>query len=340
MRADSDASASGDFLVSLRVRAAARPRRVVFPEGTEPRVQEAVGVLSRDRLVVPVVLGPSDAVRSGLQAHGVDGGDVEVVDSADERLIEATMDHLVERRSGRGDRKDALRRMASDPLMQAGYLVATGSVDGAVAGCVRTTADVVRAALTCVGLADGIRTLSSAFYMAFEAGHPVGPRVITFTDAGVVPDPDADRLVDIAAGAVLARGRLVGDDARVAFLSYSTYGSAQGPSVARVKEALARFRERLPDVPADGELQADAALDSGVAARKAPGSPLEGAANVLVFPDLAAANISYKLVQYLGGAVALGPVLQGLARPFNDLSRGAVAEDIIAVACITALLAD
>jgi phosphate acetyltransferase len=340
MRADSDASASGDFLVSLRTRAAARPRRVVFPEGVEPRVQEAVGVLSRDRLVVPVVLGPPEPVRSGLRAHGVDGDHIEVLDPTREELVEATMDHLRERRSGRGDREDALRRMASDPLMQAGYLVATGLADGAVAGCVRTTADVVRAGLTCVGLAEGIQTLSSAFYMVFAVGHPVGPRVITFTDAGVVPDPDAGRLADIAAGAVLARGRVVGDDARVAFLSYSTHGSAQGVSVTKAKEGLARFRERMPDVPADGELQADAALDFGVAARKAPGSPLEGAANILVFPDLAAANISYKLVQYLGGAVALGPVLQGLSRPFNDLSRGAVADDIIAVACITALLAD
>jgi len=163
--------------------------------------------------------------------------------------------------------------------------------------------------------------------------------VLTFTDAGVVPEPGARQLADIAQAAAEARRKIVGDEPRVAFLSYSTKGSAPGASVQRMRDALTLFRERMPDVAADGELQADAALIPDVAARKAGDSTLAGTANVLVFPDLNAGNIAYKLVQRLARAEALGPIVQGLARPCNDLSRGASVDDIVHVACITALLA-
>jgi phosphate acetyltransferase len=165
------------------------------------------------------------------------------------------------------------------------------------------------------------------------------PEVLTFTDAGVVPDPTAEQLADIAAAASDARRRVVGDHPRVAFLSYSTAGSAGGPSVEKVRAAVDLFRAAHPDVVADGELQADAALIASVGERKSPGSPVAGQANVLVFPDLDAGNIAYKLVQRLAGAEALGPIIQGLARPCNDLSRGADVDDIVNVACITALMA-
>jgi phosphate acetyltransferase len=328
------------FLATLRSRSASLERTLVFPEGTEARVHDTVAACVPEGVFRAVLLGAPDEVRAGLDRRGVDPDRLEIVDPTDPDRVARTLDHLRERRSGKGDSEADLVLMAKDPLMQAATMVAVGELDGAVAGCVRTTADVVRAGLTCIGLADGIRTLSSSFYMVFDEGHPVGPLVLTFTDAGVVPRPSADQLAEIAASATRARIRVVGDEPRVAFLSYSTRGSAEGDAVTEVRAGLARFLELMPDVPADGELQGDAALAPGVALRKAPGSPVAGAANVLVFPDLGAANIAYKLVQHLGGAVALGPILQGLARPFNDLSRGAVAADIVSVACITALMAE
>lgn len=328
------------FLDLLVRRAAARPRRVAFPEGGEPRVARAVARLLEADAVLPVLLGARNEVAEALAEAGVDPSRVKIVDTTTPEAAESTLAFLRERRARRDDSPDRLDQWSRDALFQAGHQVATGDFDGCVAGCVRTTADVVRAALVTVGLADGLRTLSSSFYMVFDRDHSVGPRVLTFTDAGVVPEPDEARLADIAVAAASARTPVVGDEARVAFLSYSTKGSAEGARIETVRAALELFRARMPGVPADGEVQGDAALSPDVARRKAPGSPLEGDANVLVFPDLGAANIAYKLVQYLGGAVALGPILQGLARPCNDLSRGASVEDIVHVACITSLMAE
>ena len=328
------------FLHDLRDRTKVRQRVLAFPEATEPRVHEALADALQAELFRAVLLGPPDEVRAGLERVGVDAGAVEIVDPDDLIHRERCTARLSEILRERGASPDGLETLARDRLIQAALLVRFGDVDGAVAGAAHKTADVVRAALTGVGLAPGKHMLSSSFYMVFEQGHRVGPSILTFTDAGVVLAPTPAQLAEIAASASAAHGKVVGEEPRVAFLSYSTKGSAEGASVTLARDAVERFHELAPEVPADGELQGDAALVPSVGDRKAPGSTVAGRANVLVFPDLASANIAYKLVQHLGGAHALGPILQGLARPFNDLSRGATPGDIVAVACITALMAD
>ena len=299
---------------SIIARARDLDRHILLPEAEDPRIREAAAIV-RDQGIARVTL---------LDAEP---DDLETLAAAYHEL-----------RRAKGTSEAAARTAMADPIRQAAMRVRLGQADGMVAGAVATTADTVRAALQIIGRGPGVRIVSSFFLMEGGPDHPALPGGgVLFADCGLVVTPTAEELAAIAISTAQSCRQLLGETPQVAMLSFSTAGSAEHPSLARIREAVALVRAEAPDLAVDGEMQFDAAFSAAIRARKAPASPLQGQPNIFVFPDLNAGNIGYKIAERLGGLTAVGPILQGLAKPANDLSRGCSIDDIVAAIAVTAV---
>ncbi len=326
-----------DLFKRLEDIAAANKQRIILPESTEPRTLKAADKILENGVADVILIGDRNEISSvaaELKLSNI--SKAKIVDPNDEAKVEKYAELFYELRKSKGVTMEDARKKVKDPLYLGCLLIKAGEADGQVAGARNTTGNVLRAAFQVLKTAPGVSAVSGAFIMLLPEGSPYGEDgVMVFADCAVIPNPDASQLAQIAVSANETAKSLAGIDPHVAMLSFSTKGSASHENVDKVVEATKLAKEMNPDIDIDGELQADAALVQSVADTKAPGSKVAGKANVLVFPDLGVGNIAYKLVQRLAGATAVGPVLQGLAAPVNDLSRGCSPEDVYKTILLT-----
>lgn len=322
----------------IKEKAKAKGRRVVLPEGTEPRTIQAAKKLIAEGITKVTLLGDEGKIQGLAKEHGLDLNTVEVINPANSPDLKSYVAEFMEIRKSKGISEEDARKAILSPLFFGAMLVRHDRADASVAGSINTTGDVLRAAIQVIGLKAGISTVSSSFIMTIPKFRDTVDKIFMMGDCAVIPAPTPEQLASIAASTADTMTSLVGEEPIIAMLSFSTKGSAKHENVDKVLEAMAILKKNRPELKVDGELQLDAAIIPEVGKSKAPGSEVAGHANCLIFPDLNAGNIGYKLVQRLAGAVATGPIIQGLAKPANDLSRGCSADDIVDVSAIATLM--